>query len=71
MSEREPGEHLTHATALQLATIIANHWHDAGYWDVETWVEPTGHYGNPGKAVAWGVKSNLVNGLPPSKRESH
>ena len=36
MSEREPGEHLTQATALQLATIIANHWHDAGYREVET-----------------------------------
>lgn len=40
-----------------LATVIIKHWHNRGYL-----VFAEGYPMGPGK---WGVRSNLVNGLPP------
>lgn len=58
---------MTENEAHRLARNINKHWHARGHMDVrayvikEPWVE---NVNTPG----WGVRSNLVNGLPPSQQ---
>lgn len=58
------GEDVTNkAGAERLAATIERAWLAAGHGDVHCQVEPLD---TDGKAVFYGVRSNLVRGLPPS-----
>jgi hypothetical protein len=53
--------HLSHAGAVELARRLRRYWLDLGF-NIRTDVETL-----PGKhAQFYGVRSNLVNGLPPA-----
>lgn len=58
-------DYSTKAGAEQLATRIQRYWHERGHRTVvvETFVVPGT------KNRCYGVRSNLVNGLPPARRE--
>lgn len=63
-------DHLNPAGAQFLAEKIKQFWHEEGHLNVTTWVVTSKNLAaedNPGDkpVAAWGVRSNLVNGLPP------
>jgi hypothetical protein len=64
-------EYLDNAGAHLLATRIKEYWHAIGYLDVTAWVVTPKNLGleqgtGPNNRVAtFGVRSNLVNGVPP------
>lgn len=58
-----PGEGKDAKLAMKVARKLMNYWRARGYPEVvaELVEEPAGDHG-----AAWGVRSNLINGLPPS-----
>jgi hypothetical protein len=40
-------------------------WHSRGFLQVRHWAEITGDEGPNAHQRVWGVRSNLINGLPP------
>lgn len=62
----------TRLAAQCLADMIASYWRQNGHPEVVTWIESTGSMAGsrgPRHHAVWGVKSNLVNGLPPGRGE--
>ena len=64
-------DYLSAAGAQFLAEKIKAYWHEQGCLNVRTWIVTSKNLAaedNPGdKPVStWCVRSNLVNGLPPS-----
>jgi hypothetical protein len=63
-------DYLCAAGAQYLAEKIKTFWHEGGHRNVATWIVTSRNLAaedNPNdKPVAtWGVRSNLINGLPP------
>lgn len=46
------------------AEIIRAYWRERGYGDVHVWTVRVGLEG-VGRRAAWGLRSNLVDGMPP------
>ena len=46
-----------------LAEMIENYWHEWGHTNVKAYRVEISH-----RITSYGVKSNLVNGLPPRKK---
>jgi hypothetical protein len=72
-SDRVERDLATQAGAQMLAHELDHWWHTRGYTQVKHWVELT-HIAQPRRHrsddLVWCVRSNLVNGLPPSKGAS-
>lgn len=51
-----------------LAKRIKDVWHKCGHYDVDAWTMrvPYGRPGGKNEKAIYAVKTNLINGLPPS-----
>lgn len=54
----------TRQGAAALARTIEQHWHARGFIGVGVVIYPVAEFSN-----TWGVRSNLVNGLPQTRRK--
>jgi hypothetical protein len=69
--ERDVPNHLSYDGARRLANRLQDHWKQKGYSGAEFHVKPinTGEAGkNMNNSPIYGVRGNLVGGLPPGKR---
>jgi hypothetical protein len=60
------GAGITQASAEALAKRIEQHWRDRGHFEVKAWAEKVALSPNGAlRAQAYGVRSNLIRGMPP------
>jgi hypothetical protein len=57
--------HLTQDEALQLARRIEQYWHGREHFGVRAWIEKIPSDPGGRTASCYGVRSNLVRGMPP------
>lgn len=60
--ERKTPNYAAQPAAQALAERIETYWRVAGHPAVRVWLS---QYNERGDRVAWAVRSNLVDGLPP------